>query len=105
MQDKQKELIDPIRTSIENQVQEVAASRSINVVLDKNNVLYGGQDITQEVLKKIQAEGDVTTDSSSTDTAAPAADASADSAASTADGSAPAESADNTAATDANAAQ
>ena len=101
MQDKQKELIDPIRTSIENQVQEVAASRSINVVLDKNNVLYGGQDITQEVLKKIQAEGDVTTDSSSTDTAAPAAD----SAASTADGSAPAESADNTAATDANAAQ
>ena len=71
----------------------------------KNNVLYGGQDITQEVLKKIQAEGDVTTDSSSTDTAAPAADASADSAASTADGSAPAESADNTAATDANAAQ
>lgn len=105
MQDKQKELIDPIRTSIENQVQEVAASRSINVVLDKNNVLYGGQDITQEVLKKIQTEGDVTTDSSSTDTAAPAADASADSAASTADGSAPAESADNTAATDANAAQ
>ena len=82
MQDKQKELIDPIRTSIENQVQEVAASRSINVVLDKNNVLYGGQDITQEVLKKIQAE-----------------------AASTADGSAPAENADNTAATDANAAQ
>ena len=61
--------------------------------------------LAQEVLKKIQAEGDVTTDSSSTDTAAPAADASADSAASTADGSAPAENADNTAATDANAAQ
>ena len=28
----------------------------------KNNVLYGGQDITQDVLTKIQAQGDVTTD-------------------------------------------
>lgn len=105
MQDKQKELIDPIRTSIENQVQEVAASRSINVVLDKNNVLYGGQDITQEVLKKIQAEGDVATDSGSTDTAAPAADAPADNANST-DGNAAAENADTaTAPSDANNAQ
>ena len=56
MQDKQKELIDPIRNSIEEQVKAVA------VVLDKNNVLYGGQDITQDVLTKIQAQGDVTTD-------------------------------------------
>lgn len=68
MQDKQKELIDPIRTSIENQVQEVAASRSINVVLDKNNVLYGGQDITQEVLQKLQAEGDTTSSDATADT-------------------------------------
>ena len=105
MQDKQKELIDPIRTSIENQVQEVAASRSINVVLDKNNVLYGGQDITQEVLKKIQAEGDVATDSGSTDTAAPATEAPADNANST-DGNVAAENADTaTAPSDANNAQ
>lgn len=62
MQDKQKELIDPIRNSIEEQVKAVADSRDINVVLDKNNVLYGGQDITQDVLTKIQAQGDVTTD-------------------------------------------
>ena len=62
MQDKQKELIDPIRNSIEEQVKAVADSRGINVVLDKNNVLYGGQDITQDVLTKIQAQGDVTTD-------------------------------------------
>lgn len=64
MQDKQKELLDPIRTSIETQVQSVADSRGINVVLDKNNVLYGGQDITQEVLQKLQAEGDTTTTTS-----------------------------------------
>lgn len=75
MQDKQKELLDPIRTSIENQVQEVAASRSINVVLDKNNVLYGGQDITQDVLKKLQAEGDITTDTASDASAADGSDA------------------------------
>ena len=66
MQDKQKELLDPIRTSIETQVQSVADSRGINVVLDKNNVLYGGQDITQEVLQKLQAEGDTTTTSDAT---------------------------------------
>ena len=62
MQDKQKELIDPIRNSIEEQVKAVADTRGINVVLDKNNVLYGGQDITQDVLSKIQAQGDVTVD-------------------------------------------
>ncbi|MBM6760713.1 OmpH family outer membrane protein [Megamonas hypermegale] len=69
MQDKQKELLDPIRTSIETQVQSVADSRGINVVLDKNNVLYGGQDITQEVLQKLQAEGDTTTSDATADTA------------------------------------
>ena len=62
IEQKQKELIDPIRNSIEEQVKAVADSRGINVVLDKNNVLYGGQDITQDVLTKIQAQGDVTTD-------------------------------------------
>lgn len=96
MQDKQKELIDPIRTSIENQVQEVAASRSINVVLDKNNVLYGGQDITQEVLKKIQAEGDITADDTATDASA---DSSSD------DSNATNENADNTTATEDSTAQ
>lgn len=69
MQDKQKELLDPIRTSIETQVQSVADSRGINVVLDKNNVLYGGQDITQEVLQKLQAEGDTTSSDATADTA------------------------------------
>ena len=75
MQDKQKELLDPIRTSIETQVQSVADSRGINVVLDKNNVLYGGQDITQDVLQKLQAEGyttssDATADTTTTDSTA-----------------------------------
>ena len=68
MQDKQKEILDPIRTSIETQVQSVADSRGINVVLDKNNVLYGGQDITQEVLQKLQAEGDTTSSDATADT-------------------------------------
>lgn len=68
MQDKQKELLDPIRTSIETQVQSVADSHGINVVLDKNNVLYGGQDITQEVLQKLQAEGDTTSSDATADT-------------------------------------
>ena len=58
--DKQKELLDPIKKNIEDQVQAVADTRGINVVLDKNNVLYGGQDITQDVIKKLQEKGDIT---------------------------------------------
>lgn len=78
MQDKQKELIDPIRQNIEQHVKEVADARGINVVLDKNNVLYGGQDITQSVLQKIQAEGDTTsTSSDAASSSATSSDASA----------------------------
>lgn len=65
LQDKQKELIEPIQNSIKDQVKAVADTRGINVVLDKNNVLYGGQDITQDVLTKIQAEGGSSADDAS----------------------------------------
>lgn len=74
--DKQKELAEPVKANIESQVQEVAKVRGINVVLDKDNVLYGGQDITQEVIKKLQEKGDITsnTDTSASDTTSSSAD-------------------------------
>ncbi len=68
--DKQKELIEPIQKNIEDQIQEVAKTRGINVVLDKGNVLYGGQDITQEVVKKLQEKGDISSDTTSSDSSA-----------------------------------
>ena len=90
MQDKGKELLDPINSSIEEQIKAVADTRGINVVLDKNNVLYGGQDITQDVLKKLQEQGDTT---SSSDAAASSSDAaSSDAAASSDQSSTPASS-------------
>lgn len=81
MQEKGKELLDPINSSIEEQIKAVASTRGINVVLDKNNVLYGGQDITQDVLKKLQDQGDVLPADSS-DAGQSSSDAAADSSAS-----------------------
>lgn len=90
LQDKQKELIEPIQNSIKDQVKAVADTRGINVVLDKNNVLYGGQDITQDVLTKIQAEGDASADntssSSSSSSSAATSDASSSAAATSSSG-------------------
>ncbi len=85
LQDKEKELIQPINDSIEAQIKAVADARGINVVLDKNNVLYGGQHITQDVLKKIQEQGDVTapSDTASSDQATSGSDAATSDAAAT----------------------
>lgn len=51
---------EAIKASVEKNVQQVANDRGLAIVLEKQNVLYGGQDITQEVIKKLQADGDVT---------------------------------------------
>ncbi len=77
MQEKTKELLDPINSSIEEQIKAVADTRGINVVLDKENVLYGGQDITQDVLKKLQEQGDDA--AASSDAASTSSDAAASS--------------------------
>lgn len=53
LQQKQQDLLDPIEKSVEASIKSVADSKGITVVLDKNTVVYGGQDITQDVIKKI----------------------------------------------------
>jgi outer membrane protein len=50
---KQQELISPILDKVEATIKSVADAKGLSVVLDKNNVVYGGQDITEEVTKKI----------------------------------------------------
>ena len=53
LQQKQQELFDPIQKSVEASVKSVAEAKGLTVVLDKSSVVYGGQDITQDVEKKI----------------------------------------------------
>ena len=53
LQQKQQDLIDPIQKKIESTVKSVAEAKGLSVVLDKTSVVYGGQDITQDVVKKL----------------------------------------------------
>jgi outer membrane protein len=50
---KEKELISPIMDKVEATIKSVADAKGLSVVLDKSNVVYGGQDITDEVVKKL----------------------------------------------------
>ena len=53
LQQKQNELMEPIRQNIEDTVKKVAEAKGLQVVLDKGAVVYGGQDITQDVVSKL----------------------------------------------------
>lgn len=50
---KEKELISPIFEKVQATIKTVAEAKGLSVVLDKNNVVYGGQDITEDVVKKL----------------------------------------------------
>lgn len=49
---KQQELLAPIFDKVNAAIKAVADAKGLSVVLDKSNVIYGGQDITDEVMKK-----------------------------------------------------
>lgn len=53
LQQKNQELMEPIQKSIEDSVKKVAEAKGLSVVLEKSAVVYGGQDITQDVINKI----------------------------------------------------
>lgn len=50
---KQQELIEPIQKKVIAEVKAVAESKGLQVVIDKGAVVYGGQDITQDVVRKM----------------------------------------------------
>jgi outer membrane protein len=56
LQLKQQELVGPILNDVRAEIEKVAKDKGIAVVFDKNNVVYGGQDITDEVMKKLTAK-------------------------------------------------
>lgn len=50
---KQQELIGAIETKVKAAVKDVAEAKGLSVVVEKSAVVFGGQDITEDVLKKI----------------------------------------------------
>lgn len=53
LQQKQAELLDPILKSVDDAIKQVADAKGLSVVIEKAAVVYGGQDITQDVIKKL----------------------------------------------------
>ena len=50
---KNQELMEPITKSVEESVKKVAEQKGLSVVLEKGAVVYGGTDITQDVIKQV----------------------------------------------------
>ena len=50
---KEKELITPIINKVNAAIKDVADAKGIAVVMDQGSVIYGGQDLTEEVSKKL----------------------------------------------------
>jgi outer membrane protein len=54
LQQKHAQLFQPIFDQVNAAIQAVANAKGLTIVVDKNVVVYGGQDITNDVLKKIK---------------------------------------------------
>lgn len=52
LQMKEKELITDIQNKVNAAIKEVAETKGLTVVLPEQVVVFGGQDITQDVMKK-----------------------------------------------------
>ncbi|MBP2640897.1 MAG: outer rane chaperone Skp (OmpH) [Firmicutes bacterium] len=51
LQQKNQDLLVPINDKVMAAVKSVAEAKGLTVVLDKNSAVYGGQDITDDVMK------------------------------------------------------
>lgn len=51
---REQELISQVIATIDEAIREVADESGIKVVLEKKNVIYGGEDLTQQVNDRIQ---------------------------------------------------
>lgn len=50
---RQQELLSPIETSVQAAIKKVADKKGLAVVIDKAAVIYGGQEITAEVISEL----------------------------------------------------
>jgi outer membrane protein len=53
---KRQEMLGSIQEKVNAAVKAVADSKGITIVVDKSAVVYGGQDITDDVMKKIMSQ-------------------------------------------------
>ena len=53
LRQKQQELLDPIEQSIKDAIKKTADTKGLSVVIEKAAVVYGGQDITQDVISRL----------------------------------------------------
>ena len=53
---KEQQLIQDVLEEIENAIKKVAEKKNVKLVLDKRNVIYGGYDITEEVINYIKEQ-------------------------------------------------
>jgi outer membrane protein len=58
MIEKQRELVGPLSQRAQIAIASVASTRNLTVVVDKQIVIYGGQDITQNVIDLFNGVGD-----------------------------------------------
>lgn len=56
VEQKRQELLKPIVEKINAAIQEVADAKGLSIVIGKQQVIYGGVDITGDVLKKITSK-------------------------------------------------
>ena len=57
LQAKEKELLEPLKKKVDEAITSVGKSKGLAVVVDKNTVVYGGLDVTNDVvgaLKKMK---------------------------------------------------
>lgn len=56
LEQKRLKLLKPITESINAAIKEVTDVKGLSIVIEKNIVVYGGTDITQDVLKKFNGK-------------------------------------------------
>ena len=56
LQLKNQELMVPIFNKVDSVIKEVSDSKGLSIVVDKNAVVYGGQDITDDCVKKVSGK-------------------------------------------------
>ena len=52
LKNKEKEIIDPIKQDIKKNIEQALAEKNLKIVFDKKALIFGGQDITKDVLLK-----------------------------------------------------
>lgn len=53
LQQQNNDLMAPIEKQIEEAVKQIAEAQGLSIVLHKESVVYGGKDITQDVVNKL----------------------------------------------------